>query len=192
MDAGARALGRRNLFFAPPVVADGTIYVGLNQTLDERRLRTRRPVYAIETDADGRNPRIEWTFDPPAFLGTHAAVAAAGDRLFVLGRDESLWCVDRATGEELWHVGFAGWPHAPYAPPVVRDGLLYAPLDGDLHVFDAASAGPAGAARVGRYRFGRTGGAIRTGPAPAADGVYVGAHDAVWKLRPPRGLPDPR
>ena len=191
-DAGWRGRGRRNLFFAPPVVADGVIYIGLNQSLDERRLRTRRPIYAIETDADGLNPRIAWTFDPPAFLGTHAAVAVAGDRLFVLGRDESLWCVDRASGKELWHVGFDHWPHAPFSPPVVRDGRLYVSLDADLYVFDATSPGPAGAACVGRYRFGPGVGSFRTGPAPAADGVLLGASDAIWKLRPPRDLPAPR
>ena len=181
------ARDRPNLFFAPPVVADGTIYVGLNDVPDQRSKQIAKPVYAVETDADGLAPRIRWRFAPSTptfhFAGTYAAAVPDGDRVFVLSRSGTLWAVDRGTGEPLWREEF--FHDAPlHVAPALADGVLYVPTEAELVALDVTGPRPR---RLGTYLLDRM--PFVTAPAPAGTTLYHAAGGSVWKLRTPRDLP---
>ncbi|QDT17774.1 hypothetical protein CA12_39070 [Alienimonas californiensis] len=181
----------RNLYYGRPVVAGRTIFVGLCQKY-ETHGQLPMPVFAVETDADGLNPSVRWTYDPDSvelggrgrgdasFDGTQASVAVTDDAVFTLGKLGVLGAADRATGAERWRAGFFGYA-ALYASPVVHDDLLYVPIDDGLYVFEATAEAPR---CIGSYELG-----IHYGtPLPTEDGVYVAEGNFMWKLKPPRAL----
>ena len=186
-------VAERNLFYGRPVVAGRTIFVGLCQKYEAPGIRPM-PVYAVEVDANGLNPRIRWEYAPggvdlnvgptgraAAFDGTQGSVAVTGDAVFALGKLGVLGAADRTTGAERWRAGFFGYA-ALYASPVVRDGLLYVPTDDGLYVFEATAGAPrcVGCYQVGTAHYGT--------PLPTEDGLYLPGRSAVWKLQPPRAL----
>jgi outer membrane protein assembly factor BamB len=110
--------GRYPDLIATPVVADGDIYLGAFS----------EPFLAL--DRQSHNPR--WSLD----LGTAAAVAVSGDRLYVGGSDGQLRSVDRKTGEVVW-----SWDSdtsgALTAPQLTQVGIVVASSDGGLYIVNA-------------------------------------------------------
>ena len=104
-----------------------------------------------------------WPLGEPAWMkavghgGTSPIIA--GDRLFVMGWEngrDSLWCLDAATGEEIWrqqyacpkygrhHNGDEGQYHGPSSTPAYDSatGFLYTlSIDGDLNCWYARGDG---------------------------------------------------
>lgn len=79
---------------------------------------------------------IQWTFAPPA--GIAGAVAIEGSALYVASPDNSLYALDLAAGNELWHRAAAGGGKTGVT--VDGTGKLYVGGDAALAAFDVAGA----------------------------------------------------
>ncbi|QDT37453.1 Outer membrane protein assembly factor BamB precursor [Stratiformator vulcanicus] len=74
-----------------PAVRDGLLYLG----------NYRGEIVAI----DWRKKKNVWTFQgSDRELPIHSCVAVSDDRVVIGGRDKSIYCVDRKTGEKIWSV----------------------------------------------------------------------------------------
>jgi outer membrane protein assembly factor BamB len=122
--------------WAPPVVADDTIYVG-----------TEKGTFHAVRASDGGKV---WTWSGPHRIDGAALIA--GDRVYFIDGAVDLVCLDRLTGALAWRtplhdVGLAGGP-APDNPtfnhrcatPLLLRGVLYAgSSDGGIYALDAAT-----------------------------------------------------
>ncbi|HND59907.1 MAG TPA: PQQ-binding-like beta-propeller repeat protein, partial [Opitutaceae bacterium] len=208
--AAPEALWRYDLgapTWAPPVAADGIIYVGT----------TAGRVHAVRA-SDGRGV---WTWD--AGHAIDGAAVVEGDTVYILDTKLELHALDRRTGTPRWtaslhDAAIAGGPvpdnptfNHRAATPLVWDGVVYCgSSDGGLYAVDAASGriqwrqavGAPVFSGVGRHGtdtllFGtmdgsvvlldrrtrqethrfHTGGGVVTKPVVAAGNVIVGSRD---------------
>lgn len=114
-----------------PAVADGTVYVGVDDSLDEGE----RTFYAL----DPEDNTAGWTADTgrrhhytPTVAGETVYVAAADDR----DRRGHVYALDRATGAVHFHVTLDGHPAEALA---VADGTLYVGATDGVRALDAAT-----------------------------------------------------
>lgn len=107
---------------------------------------------------------------PPAGLLFDGATA----RLYVLGRRDSLWCLDEETGRTLWSAALEGEFASP--PARVGESLICAGYDGTITVLRAGDGGIVGT----RHAVGPQ----TRAPAPGEDGSFLtvatGGEIAVW------------
>jgi outer membrane protein assembly factor BamB len=81
-----------------------------------------------------------------------SAATVVGDRLFTMGNDgdqDTIWCLDAATGKEVWRHKFRlpvdakNFEGGPRSTPTWRDGRLYTVShSGDVWCLDAATGKP--------------------------------------------------
>ena len=118
-------------FYSSPAVADGTVYVGSNDTkvyaLDAA---TGRPRWAYTTGAYIENGSFETT--------THAVSgpAVAGGTVYVGSYNHNMYALDAATGRPRWTYTTGG---SVASGPAVADGTVY--IGSDDHKVYALTAG---------------------------------------------------
>lgn len=102
------------------------------------------------TDWSGNGPSVAWNAQVGMGLASFAVV---GSRVYATGNDgkdqDTIWCLDLATGKELWkHAHKVSTkshempivPNGPGATPTVHDGRVYAiSREGDLLCLDATT-----------------------------------------------------
>lgn len=170
--------------FAPPVEADGVMYVGAqNGTL-----------YAC----DLHTGRVDWTFETGGQIT--AAPVVDGDRVYVGSWDKNVYALDTAVGMLLWKVdvgdivsvapvlsegalfvttrdgivfaldaktGSTRWKDVtsakPKLAPAIHDGILYIDGGNELLAYDT---------RAGRRLGGFPTGRLKTAPVPVGDRLY--------------------
>jgi outer membrane protein assembly factor BamB len=122
--------------WAPPVVADGLVYVG-----------TQGGSFHAVRASDGQK---SWTWTGPHRLDGRAVVS--GEALFFVDGKNDLVCLNRADGAQRWRTALydaalAGRPlpdnptfNRRTAIPLVLDGVVYCgSADGGLHALDVAT-----------------------------------------------------
>jgi outer membrane protein assembly factor BamB len=110
-----------------------------------------------------------WVFTSDAIYPSNPIVV--GDSLFVLGGDDILWALDRASGAQRWAIVLGGsYSDGYHSVPAFAGGTLYCgSATGFLFAFD-----PATGAEKWRYPTGD----VIISPPLAVDGVvYVGSND---------------
>ncbi len=76
-------------FFSPPVLLDGTLYVGCN----DMRFRA----------VNASTGEVAWSHS--VVCGLSGGVAGDGTRIWFGGQDGRVYCLDRATGARVWATG---------------------------------------------------------------------------------------
>lgn len=90
-----------------------------------------------------QGPKVLWKRS----VGTgYAAVSVVGSRIFTMGNDgrnDIVWCLDAATGAEVWNYSYpcrgggSGWPGARIQPLIDGNRLYTLSLKGHIHCLDA-------------------------------------------------------
>ena len=109
--------------------------------------------------------KIKWTFTAGTII--HSSPAVVDGVVYFGSRDQHLYAVDAATGEQLWAFSTGSWVESS---PAVVDGVVYfGSNDSILYAVDA---------KTGReiWRFAVKY-AIRSSPAVANGVVYIGTDD---------------
>jgi outer membrane protein assembly factor BamB len=113
----------------------------------------------------------ELRYAPAGFV-----VDAGAARLYVLGRSDSLWCLDEATGKTVWSVPIEGMFASP--PAIVAGRVACADYDGRVTLLDAADGAPAGSVLAP--------GPLTRSPSPGEGGTFLtvatGGEIAVWSV----------
>jgi len=147
---------RAGLFYGPPVVADGVVYVGSYEGT----------IYAI--DAENGSEIWSHELDKPVIGG----VAVSGGTLYVGDSDGKMYALDVTDGEPK--SGFVPFDTEDkiWSAPTVYDGTVYfGSLDHKVYAIDADTGEPKWAAPF------ETGGGIGATPVVVDDLVLIGSFD---------------
>jgi outer membrane protein assembly factor BamB len=141
----------RDFFVMTPLVVGHTLYGGLTY-LPEWGPEPERALFALDLKLMEREPKnaVVWKFSDKEFGGAVASPAASGDRLYVLGQDDVLFALNRATGTVLWRSRLESGTSTDLTSPLVADGRVYVPSLNELIVFEDADVKKC----VGRFQFG--------------------------------------
>ena len=141
-----------SIIVASPVLADGVLYIGLND----------HQVMAL----DAATGAVRWRARASATL--YSSPAVADGRVFIGSNDRKLYAFDAATGAELWVADTGG---IMWSSPTVANGIVYVGSRDDhkVYAFDAATGAT-------RWTF-TTGGWVHSSPAIAGGVVYIGSED---------------
>lgn len=106
---------------ASPAVANEMLYVG---------------TYASEFVAvDWQAKKTVWTFkDREREFPYHSCAAVTADKIIVGGRDKRIHCLDRKTGNEIWHRDTKG--KVDSSPVVVGNRVFIGSEDGNLYCLE--------------------------------------------------------
>lgn len=112
--------------WAPPVIADGVVYAGVEGRFEALDAATGEPVWSI-----AQHPAYPW-------LGSLAAPAVSGDLVLAsFGRDDGVTAFRTATGDLRWQMSGVV---AVNAAPVIVNGVAYvASATGDVVALDVAT-----------------------------------------------------
>jgi len=172
---------RRELLRSAGVAAAAAVTAGLVPGV--RADAHAWPAFGREAANTGHNPGVTgprtdvgaaWRFDTGGHVTSSPAVVDG--TVYVGSRDDGVYAVDAASGEEVWRFGTEG---DVASSPAVTDGTVYVgSSDGRMYAVDAASGEEV-------WRFG-TGGAVTSAPTVvdvsagddgSAGAVYVGSRD---------------
>ena len=123
-----------NTGFSGPAVADGRVFV--TDFLEERQLRGTERALALDEESGA----ILWTHEWPAAyagimwpVGPRATPTVDGDRIYVLGVNGKLFCLDVTTGTVIWQRDYIADFGADPSTWAFDYGFTSAPLvQGDL------------------------------------------------------------
>jgi outer membrane protein assembly factor BamB len=117
---------------------------------------------------DWKKPELIWSYsNPERTFAFFSSPAIAGDCIVAGGRDRTIVCLDRATGEKRWLVGAKSQVDSS---PVIAGGRVYVGSEeGALYVIDLADG-----TVVEKFEAG---GAITASPAIAAGFLVIGTED---------------
>lgn len=88
----------------------------------------------LTIDETPDNPQILWSFD---LVRVDAPAIVAGDSVYILAGNGTLWSLDKKTGSLRWRAQMEGWVFQT-STPAFLDGRIFAATDsGDLAAFDA-------------------------------------------------------
>ena len=136
---------------SPPVVADGTVYVGSD---DEN-------VYAL----DAQDGSEQWAFQTGGIVWSSPAVADG--TVYIGSDDDTVYALDASDGSQQWAFQTG---NGVGSSPAVADGTVYIGSDDDtVYALDASDGSQQWAFQTGDYVF--------SSPAVTDGTVYVGSWD---------------
>ncbi len=137
--------------WSPPVVADGTVYVGSDDG----------NVYALDA-TDGAQ---QWQFQTDPSVRSPPAIADG--TVYVGSHDDNVYALDTADGTEQWQFQTGADVRSS---PAVADGTVYVgSKDYKVYALDTTEG-------TEQWRY-ETGGKVESSPAIADGTVYVGSND---------------
>jgi len=158
LSCGTGGQFRGGMFYAPPVIVNGLVYVG---SYDNK-------VYVFDADTGGKAINYEWDIGSPIAGGVAVGngtlfVGSSKGKLSALNADSGAVKWEFVTGKEIW------------ATPIVSDGIVYfGSLDHKLYAVDIET----GNLTLTWDKPFQTGGGIAS-TALVVDGVvYVGSFDS--------------
>jgi outer membrane protein assembly factor BamB len=167
----------RNAFIAPPVFANGLLYVGLGDSIESRA--TNAPLLAITPGHGKTLPTIRWKFQHADFGSTFGSPAIVDGIIYLSSHRTVLFALDEPTGKELWHSKFDDANATFYGGPVVADGRVIVGSDeGELVVFATGREKRC----LGVFELPQP---VRNEPVVRDDEIYVAGLDYLLKLRLP-------
>lgn len=160
--------------YASPAVANEHVYVCCvgeqGETAKARQQRCR--IVCLQADSG----KIIWDhplihadvkYDLGNWAGGWASPVLGARHLYVGSDDRFLYCLDRATGKQVWSFLTDGRPHS--SPSLVGDTLFSGCHDGHVYALDASSGKL-------RWRF-KTGSLVNSTVAYHDGHVYFGSYD---------------
>ena len=147
------------IYSSPAIGADGTIYVGSDDT----------KLHAVNPDDGSR----KWTYETVDFIYSSPAIGPNGT-IYVGSMDNKLHAVN-PDGSGKWTVQWPPYKTGGYiysSPAIGADGTIYVgSMDNKLHAVDPDDG-------YRKWTYYETGDHIRSSPAIGADGtIYVGSYD---------------
>jgi outer membrane protein assembly factor BamB len=180
-----------------PAIMDGKVYVGgLGGTFHALDLATGRSLWTFQVPEspeikssalvwdgvvyfgdefgflhalDAKTGASRWTFEAEAAITSSPTRLDAGDIHCVLvgSYDNSIYCIDRATGHQVWRAETEGYVHG--SPAITADGrVVSSGCDGFLRVY-TADGNPQSQLQIGSY--------VAASPALDGERVFVGNFD---------------
>ena len=87
---------------------------------------------------DWKKGAIDWNFRPGRSRGGFFSSPATTDKVVVIGgRDNRVYCIDRAKGDRLWSFPTAG--EVDSSPVVAGDRVVVGSMDSNLYILDLAT-----------------------------------------------------